>query len=166
MNYGNILVPVDFSSNSVQAFDFAQQLALQNNSTLHIIHIIDPFIDVGYSSNSAYRENIISMRVRNANEELKKFIDEIPHPGVNIIEVLKSGEPYEEILSYCVKQKIDLIIIASHGWTGLYHLPMGNVASKVMKYANIPVVCLKTANAIMKKDSAENKEVMAENWVG
>ena len=166
MKYRNILVPVDFSSNSVQAFDFAQQLALHNNSTLHIIHIIDPFIDIGYSSNSAYRENIISMRVRNANEELQKFIDEIPHPGVNIIEVLKSGEPYEEILNYCRMQKIDLIIISSHGWTGLYHLPMGNVASKVMKHANIPVVCLKTINTIMKKDSSKSKEVMAENWVG
>ena len=166
MNFRNILVPVDFSSNSVQAFDFAQQLALQNNSILHIIHIIDPFIDVGYSSNSAYRENIINMRVRNANEELQKFIDEIPHPGVNIMEVLKYGVPYEEILDYCKKEKIDLIIIASHGWTGLYNLPMGNVASKVMKYSSIPVVCLKTANAVMKKESAENKEVMAENWVG
>ena len=166
MNYRNILVPVDFSSNSVQAFDFAQQLALQNNSILHIIHVIDPFIDVGHSSNIAFKENIISMRVRNANEELKKFIDEIPHPGVNIIEVLKSGEPYKEILDYCGKQRIDLIIIASHGWTGLYHLPMGSVASKVMKYASLPVICLKTINAIMKRDSDKINEVMAENWVG
>jgi nucleotide-binding universal stress UspA family protein len=165
MNYRNILVPVDFSANSVQAFDFAQQLALPNNSILHIIHIIDPFIDVGLSSNSAYKENIISMRVRNANEELRKFIDEIPHPGVNIVEVLKSGEPYEEILDYCGKQKIDLIIIASHGWTGLYNLPMGNVASKVMRYASIPVICLKTENSIQKKDILEN-EAIAENWVG
>ena len=166
MKYRNILVPVDFSSNSIQAFEFAQQLARQNNSVLHIIHVIDPFIDVGYSSNSAYKENIISMRVRNANEELQKFIDEIPHPGINIVEVLKSGEPYEEILDYCRKQKIDLIIIASHGWTGLYSLPMGNVAGKVMKYASVPVVCLKTINAILKKDSSKSKEIMAENWVG
>jgi len=166
MNYRNILVPVDFSANSVQAFDFAQQLALRNNSILHIIHVIDPFIDIGCSSNSAYRENIISMRVRNANEELRKFIDEIPHPGINIIEVLKSGEPYEEILNYCVEQKIDLVIIASHGWTGLSNIPMGNVACKVMRYANVPVICLKTTNTILKKDTLDSKETMAENWVG
>jgi nucleotide-binding universal stress UspA family protein len=164
MNYKNILVPVDFSVNSVQAFDFALQFAQQQEASLNILHVIDPFL---YSSIHEINEKILmKTRLQNANEELRKFVDEIPHPGVEIIENLRVGIPHQQIINFAQGNNIDAIIIASHGWTGMYNLTTGSVAGKVIKLSCVPVICIKTNNSILKRDSTLISTTLADNWIG
>jgi len=165
MSNKNILAPVDFSANSVQAFDFALQYAQEHKTTIHLLHIIDPSFN---ESKSGFFDEVFIMkeRMRNANEELKKFVNEIPHPGVEIVESLRIGKPHEQILNYAVKSRINLIIIASHGWTARYSLATGSVAGKIIELSNIPVICLSTSSSSQKRSNSIIHNTMAENWVG
>jgi nucleotide-binding universal stress UspA family protein len=164
MSKKNILTPVDFSVNSIQAFDFAVQYSRQNNAILHLLHVIDPsFNEKNHSQNDDF---IMLERLRNANEELKKFVNEIPHPGVEIIENLRVGKPSQQVLIYSRTQQIDLIIISSHGWTYKKDLPTGSVASKIIELSKIPVICLRTSSSVLKKYEILYNNTMAENWVG
>jgi nucleotide-binding universal stress UspA family protein len=160
----NILTPVDFSINSVQAFDFAVRYSQQHKATLHLLHIIDPSFN---EDNPGLNDDYILMeRLRNANEELKKFVNEIPHPDVEIIENLQTGKPYKEILNYTRQHEIDVIIIGSHGWTAEYNLVTGSVAAKVIELSKVPVICVKTDASILKKHEIIIDTTMAENWIG
>lgn len=164
MSNKNILTPVDFSANCIQAFDFAVQYSRQHKTTLHLLHVIDPSFNKEIYH---YDDEIIMMeRLRNANEELKKFVNEIPHPGVEIIENLRMGKPYEQILKYVKQYKIDLVVISSHGWTAKYNLATGSVAAKIIEVSNVPVLCLRTDKSALKKYDIMVNTTMAENWVG
>ncbi len=161
MSNKNILTPVDFSVNSVQAFDFAVQYSRQHKATIHLLHIVDPSL-----SEKKNDDFIMMERLRNANEELKKFVNEIPHPGVEIIENLKIGAPFEQILIYSRKEKIDLIIISSHGWSAKYNYATGSVAGKIIDNSKIPVICLRASKSLLKKYDIAVNTSLAENWVG
>lgn len=164
MSNKNILTPVDFSANCIQAFDFAVQFSRQHKTTLHLLHVVDPSFD---DEIAGFDENFIMIeRMRNANEELKKFVNEIPHPGVDVIENLRMGKPYEQILRYIRQNDIDLIIISSHGWTARYDLATGSVSEKIIELSNIPVICLRTDKSPLKKYDIIVDTTIAENWVG
>jgi nucleotide-binding universal stress UspA family protein len=105
-------------------------------------------------------------RMRNANEELKKFLNEIPHPGVEIVENLQTGKPYEQILFYSRRHKIDLIVISSHGWTANYNLTTGSIAEKIIEHSTVPVICLRADKSFLKKYDIIVNTPLAENWVG
>lgn len=164
MNYRNILVPVDFSINSVQAFDFALQLARKKEAALNLLHVIDTGIYSGIPEIDD--KALMKTRLRNANEELRKFVDEIPHPGVEVIENLRIGNPHQQIITFSNKHKMDAIVIASHGWTGKYSLTTGSVAGKVIKLSRVPVICVKTNHSILKSNREFIGTTMVENWIG
>jgi nucleotide-binding universal stress UspA family protein len=151
----NILVPIDFSVNSIQAFEFGLILAKPNNSFLHLMHVIDSFFYSENKYDDLRKESLREIRYRNAEEELKKFIYEVPRNDVKVIEVLVEGVPHSEILNYAQKNSIDLIVIASHGWTNLSTTMTGNIANKVFRYSDIPVVCVKLSNSLKKRSLQE-----------
>ncbi|HUX60843.1 MAG TPA: universal stress protein [Ignavibacteriaceae bacterium] len=165
VEYKNILVPTDFSTNSVQALEFGHMLAKQNNSTLHVLHIIEPVYNQNQILDDFNEKRYEQSRYLDAEEELRRFINKISSQGVDIIEVLTPGKPYEQILYYSRKNNVDLIVIASHGWTGLSHLITGNVANKVFRYSEIPTICVKS-NTTLLKEVSSNRSTFAENWVG
>jgi nucleotide-binding universal stress UspA family protein len=157
----NILVAIDFSTNSHKVFELGHSLAKDNCAHLHLIHVID---SVYYKYNSEISENefIHKIRFENAKEELRKFKFEVPHSGVEIIEILIEGIPHEEIMHYARQNDIDMIVIASHGWTNLPHVVMGNIADKIMRQTEIPVICIKSDSLVTwnrekrKRDIADN----------
>jgi universal stress protein A len=164
MSDKQILTPVDFSVNSVQAFDFAVQYSRQHKATLHLLHVVDPSFG---EQHSGYNDDFVMMeRLRSANEELKKFVNEIPHLGVEIVEGLKVGKPHEQILIYSKLNKINLIVISSHGWSSKFHLTTGSVAEKIIERAAVPVICLRSEKSLLKKYDIIVNTSLAENWVG
>lgn len=158
----NILVPIDLSENSTDSFFLGCNLANQNKGTLHLMHVIKPHYD---SVPLINQEDLYRFRINNAREELFKFINEIPHPCANIKEVIKLGEPEEEILQYSYDSSIDLIVINSFGWTGKLNTLMGNTAKKIFNMSKVPVICLKNAGTDEAKDFSRSVTT-AENWVG
>ena len=165
MQIKNILVPIDYSTSSYNVFELGHCLAKHNSANLHLIHVIDSvyynekqqeFFDIKFANKT---------RIENAKEELRKFKFEVPHADVEIIEVLVEGIPHKEILSYAKQNDIDMIVIASHGWTNLPHMVMGNISDKIMKQSDVPVICIKSNLPVIKRREMKRHD-FAENWVG
>jgi nucleotide-binding universal stress UspA family protein len=157
----NILIPIDFSENSINTFYLACSLAKPSNGLLHLLHVIKP----NNNSDAVVEGKLNRLKIKNAKEELDKFINEIPHPAINITEKIRIGEPEKEILDYACENNVDLIIINSHGWTGKLNEMMGTVANNVFQYSPIPILCLKNFAANPVKDFSIFHST-AENWVG
>jgi nucleotide-binding universal stress UspA family protein len=165
MQIKNILVPIDFSTSSYQVFELGHCLAKQNGANLHLIHVIDPVYCEEPQPKITEADFIRKIRFENAREELRKFKFEVPHSEVEITEVLVEGIPHKEILNYARQNDIDMIVIASHGWTNLSHMLMGSIADKIMRQADVPVICVKSNVAVIK-NSEMRRRSFAENWVG
>jgi nucleotide-binding universal stress UspA family protein len=91
-NFNNILVPTDFSDNSLQALDFALNLANSSTAVLHIIHVVEPILNTEKYLGRDNKEGFEKTRELNAEEDLRRFINRISPKGTKIIEVLKSGK--------------------------------------------------------------------------
>jgi nucleotide-binding universal stress UspA family protein len=154
----NILVAIDFSTNSHKVFELGLSLAKDSSAHLHLIHVID---SVYYKHNSEISQNefIHKIRFENAKEELRKFKFEVSHSGVEIIEILVEGIPHEEIIQYARQNEIDMIVIASHGWTNLPHVVMGNIADKIMRQTEIPVICIKSDSLVTKNREMRSQDI-------
>ncbi len=136
-----ILVPLDFSEFGKEALELAQNWALKFGATLHLLHVID-LRDL-YSTNlqemesSVMLENILREK---AEKELKNYSQNLK---VKSESEIRLGSPLEEIEDCITEQKIDLIVIPTHGRTGLKHVLMGSTAEKVVRHASCPVLTLK-----------------------
>jgi nucleotide-binding universal stress UspA family protein len=139
-----ILVPIDFSEISTNALNEAIVLAGTLEAELYIIHVKE-FL-VGYVS--VYSElpqylpsNIeISLIIENKMEEIRKSIskefDIIPHVQIS------EGEIYSEIIAFSESEKIDLIVMGTHGISGYKELFLGSNAQRVVSFSDIPVLTL------------------------
>lgn len=166
VSFTNILVPTDFSDNSIQAFEFAHYLAKQSKADLHVLHIIEQVLHPEDNRNKSIEERFEKSRLLDAEEQLRRFINKISPQGVNIIEALTHGKPHEEILGYIHRKGIDLIVISSHGWTGMSHLVTGNVTNKILRYSEVPTICVKSNALVLQKEQNASRSTFAENWVG
>lgn len=143
----NILVPTDFSKFSDKALKCALDIAKRYNSRIFLLHVIDGTIQqfiADYCTDTKVAERVVNEGVITSNENVQKMIDGFSETKeVKIITDVRKGIPYEEILKNQQEQEIDLIVIASHGRTGLRKFLIGSVAEKVMRGAGCPVLLLK-----------------------
>lgn len=139
----NILVPIDFSDYSKNALKYAVQFAKQFSSKLLLVYVVEPMIyPADFSMGQvAIPSNDIDLHAR-AEEELKKLANEI-NEGIVIDTIIKTGKPFVEIIDTASEKDIDLIIIATHGHTGVEHLLFGSTAEKVVRKAPCPVLTLR-----------------------
>ena len=164
INIKNILCPIDFSENSYQALDFGFLLASQNKAFLHLLYTIEPVSSLRKYSLIDDRSDCMTEDY--VKQEFKRFIEKFPQGIVEIVQTVTIGKPYEQILQYARDKKMDIIVIASHGWTGLTNLLTGSVTNKVLRLSEIPVLCLKSNTFSGPKGLFKQKNTQVENWVG
>jgi nucleotide-binding universal stress UspA family protein len=145
----NILVPTDFSVYSDNALKQAIDIAKQNKSKIYLFHAIDDGFQqcaADYCIDEASVQKIYKESIKNAKEKLlqeaKKVSDN--DPGIEMIYDTRRGIPYEEILKEQEEKNIDLIVIASHGKTGILKNLLGGVVDKVMKRAKCQVLLVRS----------------------
>ncbi len=143
-NIKNILLPTDFSNLSLTAASYAIDIASQYGAKIHLLNVIEkkpPILAIHAIDLS--EEKIMKSIEDAAKESLKKALDKInKSKNVEINSILLKGNDYEEIVNYSQKQNIDVIVIATHGRTGLLHTLVGSVAEKVIRYAKCPVLVI------------------------
>jgi nucleotide-binding universal stress UspA family protein len=135
-----ILHPTDFSERSGHAFRLACSLARDYKARLVVLHVLPPSI-------IAYGEGIIPVPVDEGRlESLKAEFDGLRlHCGHLQVEYrLAEGDPAAEILRTAEEGPCDLIVLGTHGRTGLGRLLLGSVAEEVVRKATCPVLTLKT----------------------
>lgn len=140
MSTEHILVPIDFSASADQALDFAMALARKlpaRLTLLHVIHIIPLGItDGGASLPLAYIETL-EADVRTSLETYRKRVTEA---GIEAEVMSVHGIPFQSIIDVARDKQVDMIIMGTHGRTGLKHILLGSVAEKVVRLAPCPVL--------------------------
>ena len=145
MNIKKILYATDFSSDSDAALRYASTVAAAEGATLCIAHIDDDtpglvFGHVGYG----YVPEVDDI----ARQQYDKLLTIVPTTeGVKYEHQFLRGEAAESILQLAEKEQADLIVIGSHGRTGLRRLLMGSVAEAVVRRAHCPVLTIKQPSA-------------------
>lgn len=145
----SILVPVDFSRPSEKALDYAASLAGQFGAKLILLNVVEPFPtpDFAYSP-MALDDNVI---VAQAKEHLKKVLTRRGLEAGLVEKILvRHGSPYTEITDAARTLKVDLIVISTHGYTGLAHVFLGSTAERVVRHAPCPVLVVRATGRNFK----------------
>lgn len=147
-----ILVPTDFSEMSAQAFSYAEEIAKQYNAEIHLLNVLEktpPILTI--RSLDLKTEKIQKTIEDDARKSLKNFAERFGD-SVKVKQVLLRGNDFETITSYAKEKKIDLIVIATHGRTGLLHTLLGSVAEKVIRYSKCPVLVITPSKDAKQKE--------------
>jgi nucleotide-binding universal stress UspA family protein len=154
----NILVTTDFSDFSTSAVEYAASFALLYGAKIHLIHVIEPGSVVGVRNIELNASTLDAELEANAQEEMRKFVYWKLKNNTNLEQVILRGDPHKEIVKYAQEHDIDLIVIATHGRSGLAHILMGSVAEKIIRLSPMPVLAVKPPEMrerILKKEDVE-----------
>jgi universal stress protein A len=141
-----ILAPTDFSAHSEKAVRYACGLAERLGSDLHLVHILSEILPAGpdpllmpVMPPEYYKENEVR-----AKEALDRLL--VPAWGSprSVVTAVRWGSPVESIVTYALDHHVDLIVIATHGRTGLSHVLLGSVAERIVREAPCPVLTLRS----------------------
>jgi nucleotide-binding universal stress UspA family protein len=141
---GRVLHPTDFSKASGPAFARAMAEARQNRSELLLIHVMAPVIPIGaggegYISPSAYDEMERSARAW-AQKQMDRLLAKAKAARVRVRGMLMSGVAHEQIVRAAKRQKAGMIIMGTHGRTGVARFFLGSVAARVAAISPCPVL--------------------------
>lgn len=144
IDLNRILVPIDFSEHAKKALQYAIPFAEQFKSSIDLLYVVEPTIypadfsfgQVGFPSVED------ELRERGA-EELKALIQKEIGTRVEARCAVRTGKAFNEIDQYARDELIDLIIIATHGHSGMEHVLFGSTAEKVVRYAPCPVLVVR-----------------------
>jgi universal stress protein A len=149
-----ILAPTDFSDRAEKAVCYAVSFAKQFGATLYLLHVV-PVIPMGGEFGAMeYPMPLVEMNEA-SERQLASFKERIVGNQVRCELLVRTGHVMSEIVSAASELNIDLLVIATHGFTGLKHVLLGSTAENVIRHAPCPVLTvrerehdfLKTANA-------------------
>jgi nucleotide-binding universal stress UspA family protein len=130
------LVTTDFSEYSGEALDFGISIAEKYEAEIHLLHVVD----------TAGKSN--ADEEQNARKIMKTFVNEHIDESVWVLQAVRSGRPHDEIVRYAQMNGINLIVIATHGRTGISHAIMGSIAEKVVRHSPVPVLTVHPSTVI------------------
>jgi Universal stress protein UspA and related nucleotide-binding proteins len=140
-----ILVPIDFSDHSKNALKYAISFAQQFKASIDLIYVVEPTVyPADFSFGQIGFPNVEEELQVHGNEELGNLIKKEIGGKVVSRKVVRTGKPFYEINQYAQERDIDLIIIATHGHSGMEHILFGSTAEKVVRKAPCPVLVVRT----------------------
>lgn len=140
--YDRILVPTDGSENTAAAIEQALGLAETYGAEVHALYVVNtgampsPEID--------FREEFVREGERIGREATESVVGAAREAGVGATASIVRGTPYEEILEYAEDNDVDLIVMGTHGRTGLGHFLLGSVAERVIRHSDLPVLVVRS----------------------
>ncbi|HRI47096.1 MAG: universal stress protein [Ignavibacteriaceae bacterium] len=139
-----ILVPIDFSEYSKPAISFSKDLAKIFNSELILVHVVEPILYPPDFSMGQVALPPLTIDVDSAaKEELERLIKNEIGDEFKTSSLIRTGKPFVEIVDAAIELDIDLIVISSHGRTGVEHILFGSTADKVVQKAPCPVLTVR-----------------------
>jgi nucleotide-binding universal stress UspA family protein len=142
----SILVPTDFSECGNYALSYAASLARSFKASIICVNVIEPIVPtVGYSGMTEPMPiaDIAEQLEDSAERELPKLAECEEFAGLDVEEMVVHGEAAAEIVRLANERSVDLIVIASHGRTGLGRILFGSTAEAVVRHAACPVLVVK-----------------------
>jgi nucleotide-binding universal stress UspA family protein len=140
MQIKQILVPTDFSENAQHALDYAVALAKKSSAKLHLLHtpVIPTYLlmDLSYSPGPEAVTRILN----DSQEALDRQAAKIADTGLDHFTAIREGTVHEVIRDYAKEHDIDLVVLGTHGRTGVSKLMYGSVTERVIKTVHTPIL--------------------------
>ncbi len=137
-NFKRVLCPVQFDKNSVAALALAKEIVKQNQGRLFVLNIVSPHSDptrVAGAAMAAHDEKLAEQELARLKAEM---LADVEHETI-----LRLGNPAEEIIKAEHDYGADLVVMATHGRTGVSHLVLGSVAERVVRESVCPVLTMR-----------------------
>lgn len=152
-----VLIPTDFSASARFAQDYAVALASQLGAELHALHVVtEPLPLPGPHGTWIRPEEALPGLIKDAERQLVQTMEGAGN-GINIVCKVRAGNSVCEIMDYADATEIDLIVVGTHGRTGLSHLLIGSVAEKLVRASTCPVLTVHPRNHTYAMDAPTNK---------
>ena len=146
MKIKRILCPTDFSAIAEKAVEYAVFLASSHNAELQLLHVVDHLHGFdNYLILSMTPHEISERMEKHANEDLSEVVNQIKET-VKTEKAVRHGKASVQIIKMAREMKADLIVMGSHGRTGLSHVIIGSVAEAVVRHAYCPVLVVRDIN--------------------
>ncbi len=144
MQIKTILFPTDFSQGARAAMDHAISLAKDYQSKLIILYVIqDISIAEWYIPSSLSATDLMEDMQKSAWNEMDKWVAEVSQTVKDVEKMVVRGVPFVEIIKTAKERQADLIVIGTHGRTGIDHMLFGSTAEKVVRKAACPVLTVR-----------------------
>ena len=142
--FENILVPIDLSNPSNQAFKISLDLAQKYNSKVTLLTCVEGDAWHHYFYDARADSELLKKQSKAAKKFMEKLEDVAQKSGIKVkLQILKSTSVARDIATFAKSRKIDLIVMSSHGRTGLDKLILGSVANGVIQRSKTPVLLIK-----------------------
>jgi len=147
MDINTILIPTDCSELSKDALKTGIDFSKKFDAKIILLYVGPgiaqiPYEDIGHLP-AEVAGNLLETSGQQNRRLLENFWNSLYDSSIHIELVSETGDPFTEIITYAKKSKIDLIIMGTHGRTGIKHVFMGSVAEKVVRYSPYPVLTIK-----------------------
>ena len=138
-----ILVPTDFSEHADEALKLAAKIAKKNGSKMFLLNLLELPRELNDSIKKESSSPELMVYIKKANEKLQKIKEQPYLKGITISTTVQFERAFDGILSFNKKNKIDLIIMGSHGSTGIEEILIGSNTEKIVRLSEIPVLVVK-----------------------
>lgn len=140
----NILFPTDFSKISLSVAQNVVDIAKEYGAKIHVLYVLEKIPPILTIRSIDLTEDAITKSLtEEADKSIQKTKEQLSSFGdVEIVTNCRKGIDYEEIVKYSKENSIDLIVLSTHGRTGLLHTLIGSVAEKVIRYSETPVLVI------------------------
>jgi nucleotide-binding universal stress UspA family protein len=156
-----ILVTTDLSEYSLAAMEYAASFGLLYASKLHLLFVFEPGGSrFGRHAHESERRDPPLRTEAEARKALEEFVTKRVQPDIRLLLHVRAGNPADEIRRFAESETVDLIVMATHGRTGLRHIVMGSVAERVVRFSSIPVLTVKPAS--LREGFLRNEDVEKE----
>jgi nucleotide-binding universal stress UspA family protein len=153
MTIKRILVPVDFSEPSLAALEYAVSFAKPFKARLTMLFVVEPVYSAvpGFADGATVAmADLLDQQRRSARAQLVRLEQRYAKRRVKLRALLQTGSAHRAIADAAKQTKTDMIIMATHGRTGLSHLLMGSVAERVVRSATCPVLTLRAGSRVRR----------------
>jgi nucleotide-binding universal stress UspA family protein len=138
----------DFSENADLAFDLAFDLAKKYGARLFLVHVVPPLVFpsptmeefISEQANYQFIEQVIQRSMEQLESRYVQRMGDYSNVQVRVL----SGHPASELLNFIDQEQLDLVVMGTHGFTGLAHFFLGSTAEKVVRRANCSVLTVRT----------------------
>ncbi len=139
-----ILVPIDFSENAASVLDWAAHLAKEHGSRILLLHVYHLPVEFQQLEGAYLPPDFWSTVKNEAEQQLGRFAEDLRGRGLEVEALVREGYPATVIVEEAESLEADLLVIGTHGLSGLKHMLLGSIAERVVQKAPCPVLTVKS----------------------
>ncbi|MCX5804612.1 MAG: universal stress protein [Proteobacteria bacterium] len=147
--FKKIVCPVDFSEFTDGIIKYAVSLAKKYDAELHLFHVIPNLNYFTPYESFLTPENLVLIEKNIEKEVEKDFEKIIKGIDITVKKVIKTGVTFVEIIDYIKEENIDLVVMGTHGRSGIEHILIGSVAEKILRKSPCPVLTIRPKTKVL-----------------